>query len=317
MPILLQLLGTIKLVLLQMWRRWYVIAVCVILCVAFVVAKARLSAPQYVISMVVTAPESGSSGLSGALSALSASTGLGLSGSMGRASQFESYLALLQSANVSQELMHDPHIMKLLFGSAVNPVTGEWKDSFSRHRNNMIFAAFGIHRSPKPTVDDVHSVLNVMLVINVAPMNRNMATITCTSSNPYKCRELLLAADHAAQARLDAIAQENAQRMTVYLESILSKVNEVTLRQALTNVMASTEVQAVMSSVSEQQRAVVLDAPIVPSTPAYPKPMVLISLAILMGLVLGGSLTWFARDTAFDRFVAEMARRLRLSGQTQ
>lgn len=308
---LVQLLGTIKPVILQMGRRWYVIFACMLLSVAFVVVWAQVQPPQYVTTMTVTAPDAGNSGLSNAQSAIGASAGLiGLS-MIGRSSQFESYLVLLQSASVSGELMHNPHIMRLLFGSGVDPATGKWRDSTRRRLKGLVFEAFGVHRSPKPTLDDVNLVVNSMLVINFAPMTRSMATVSCTSSDPYTCRELMLAVDHAAQARLDGIALDNVQRMAKYLEDVLSKVHEVSLQQSLSNVMAVTQAQAVLNGISEQQRAVVLDEPTVPSRPAFPKPAFLIQLAMFVGLVLGGALVWLTRNTKFDRFVEIKARRIR------
>ena len=312
-----QLLHTARLVALQMLRRWYLIVAAVAISIILVAGWSQLSSPSYVTSMTVTAPQTSASGLSGAMGALSGTaSALGLSVGGGQASQFDSYIALLQSESVSEKLMDDPHIMAELFKKSIDPVTGQWKETSTRHLKDAIFAAFNVHRASKPTLDDVHLLVNEMLVINVAPLNRNMATVSCTSSDPVTCRDLLLAVDHAAQDQLDSLATASARRMTAYLENVLSNVKEVALQQALTTAMANSEVQEQLMGVG-QQRALVLDPPKIPAVPAYPKPATLISLAIFAGLIIGGAAAWFVRDITFHRALKGTAGFIRLRRSSQ
>src|SRR5262249_3186700 len=126
----------------------------------------------------------------------------------------------------------------------------------------------------RPTVDDVHNLLDQMLVVNVSPLNKTLATVKCTSSDPRLCRDVLLSVDSAAQSRLDNISVQSAQHISTYLNSVLTTTNEVSVREALISMMANAEVQAVISN-GVQPRAVVLDSPEIPSRPSFPKPSLL------------------------------------------
>jgi len=310
MPAFLQLLVTLHQVLLQMLRRWYVVAGCTLLCLLLVVLFARFRPHQYTTTMVVTSAESSSSGLSSAMNALNSGGGLlGLAVGGARSPQFANYLALLQSSDVSEKVMQDRHLMTKMFGDVIDPATGAWKVSFRRRLKTAIFNIFGVDRSPKPTLDDVQYVLNSMLVINPDPTNKSLATISCSSSDPQACREIMLAANKFAQQRLDDTALDSTRRMTHYLNSAVSNIDEVSVRQALTNVIANSRMQETLTSVG-QDHANLLDGPNVPTMPSFPKPVLLIELAVTLGFVLGGALVWFTQNTPFDRALARRAKYL-------
>ncbi len=299
MPILSQALDLFVKIASQIKRRWYVVAISEVVCVALVLLWGSVATPIYVTTMTVTAPPSSSSGLGGAIGALGgAASALGLSVGVGQGSQFDSYLALLQSDVVSEKLVENPRILNLMFGKAVDPTTGTWRDTFTRRVKSSLYGVFGLQRQPKPTADDVQFALSTMLVINADPLNRNMVTISCSSVDPPACRDILLAVDRAAQARLDEIALDSAHRMTAYLETVLSNGKSVALQQTLLTIMANSETQEALTAAG-QPRAVLLNPPTVPTAPSFPKPMFLIEVALFSGLIIGGAIVWFLRNQSF------------------
>ena len=318
MQLILDALKVVGLVVLQMQRRWYLVLACVLASLGLTIAAAQVMPPKYTTTMTVTAPPTSGSSLSNAASMLAGSSSLlGLNLGGGQASQFDSYLALLKSSSVASDLIRDPKVMQAMFGKALDPATGEWRRGPGRRATSFLMQAFGVQPSSRPTVDDVQYNLDTMLVVNVAPLNRSMATVSCIWRNPDTCHDVMVAADRAAQARLDAIALANAQHMTKYLEDVVSKANEITLRQSLTTVMATTEAQMVLSAAGGQSRAVVLDPPIVPFRPSFPKPAIMLALALFCGLSIGGALTWLIRETEFDRAVEATAVRFRLQSASR
>jgi hypothetical protein len=300
MPTFLASLQTIRLVLKEMLRRWYLVVVCVFISVAAVIGFSNLRGPQYTTVMVVTPAESNGNSLSSTLGG-----GAGLLGLVGggQSPQFDHFVILLQSESVSEALMKDPHIVKLMFGESIDPQTGLWRKSRSRNIKDGLYGLFGIHRPPGPTVDDMYSILNGMLVVDSDPLNRSKATVTCTASDTMTCRELMLAVAKVAQERMDKISIENARRTMSYLNNLLTTADEVSLKQALTNVMATTEVQEALSSIG-QQRAIVLDGPGTPSIPAYPKVIFLVEASILAGLLMGAASAWLVRNVPSKRLPA-------------
>lgn len=289
---------TLRLVATAALQRWYLVIGSIVVCLALVVVFCNLRSVQYTTSMVVTPADSGSNSMSSAMNALSGG-GASLLGLVGgsQTPQFDRYIILLQSDSVSRDIMKDPHMMELLFGKAIDPATGEWRLTTGRKIKNAVLRLFGVTSPTRPTADDVKLILNTKLVVDQDLLSKTKATVTCTATDTFTCRDIMIAISKAAQARLDKITFENARHMISYLNDLLTQANEVSLRQALTGVIATTQVQAALTSIG-RQNVIVLDGPGTPSIPAFPKVPMMIEMSILVGFMIGVALAWLLRDKA-------------------
>lgn len=232
--------------------------------------------------------------------------GLALGGA--RTSKFDSYLSLLQSDAISETFLKDQKLLSLLFGQSLDPKTRQWVPSFSRSIKTGLNSALSIPSPSKPTISDVQYILNVMLVINTDPLNKNMATIICSATNPVSCPVIMKAASDAAQLRLDRLSQENASVMKKRLGGLVNGVDDVTLREALTTAAANARIQEAVSSIG-QNTVTVLDGPTSPVLPSFPKPILLLKLAIVGGILLGILMCWILENFSIRRQVSHFSRR--------
>jgi hypothetical protein len=300
MLMLREFLRTLLQVLQQMVRRWHIVGASMAACVTLVILFAFSRSPQYQTAMVVAPAASNSSNMSSALGSVGGGLLGGLIGGVGQTSQFDHYVLLLQSQSISAELMKNQRIMSLLFNKATDTRTGTFKVSLKRRIKAGLYAIFGLALPGKPTMEDVRLQLNNVLVVDEDPLDKTKATVTCTMAYPDSCRELLLTLHKLAQDRLDKIALDNARHTIATGKDLLAGVSELSLHQALATLMDSAQIQMAMTDIG-QNRTVILDAPFAAQMPSFPKPILLISLALFAGLLLGGLIAWLLPATAAPR----------------
>jgi uncharacterized protein involved in exopolysaccharide biosynthesis len=248
--------------------------------------------PVYTVSMVVRQMQSQQQGgLASMLVGTGVSSLLGGQNSMA----MSSYIELLQSNTVATALMSDKKMMEALFGGAVDSKTGKWRSTKGRIVKNAVMSLFGLSPLDRPTVDDVQSMLNTALQVN-QDLKSNLTLISCTSSDPERCRNLILAVHRAAEARLNDIALQQAIAIRGYISRELPNISVVEVQSALIDLQASSEKQIVLSNANQPVAAEILDLPIVPLQPSSPRPAIMILIALAFGLTLGGWASWHFDD---------------------
>jgi hypothetical protein len=214
------------------------------------------------------------------------------------------YLALLQSKTVARVLVDQDHIEKLLYRGALTD-SGDWIETAASRRQRALYDLFGISLPKRPTIDDVDGTLKGLMLIKPSGV---VTQISCTSSRPELCREVLLLAHQAAEATLNKLVLAQAERASEYLRNSLRSVPEIEVRTALATVLADAQRQIAMSSVGQPVGATILEQPIDPMTPSFPQPIEILTIAFLFGLVTGGAITWFTWEFRFNVFLGRSRR---------
>jgi len=275
------------------WRGKLVVGGCVIASLVFVILWSNMAIrPAYTVSMTVRQVQTSQQG---GIASLLASTGVAslLGGQSNLA--ISSYTELLQSNTVATALMANKKMMEELFGAAVDSKTGKWRSTKGRFVKNALMSLFGLSPMGRPTVEDVQTILNTSLVVN-QDIKTNLISISCTSSNPERCRDLILAVHSAAEARLNDIALQQAIAIRGYISKELPNISAVEVQSALIDLQASSEKQIVLSNANQPVAAEIVDLPILPLQPSSPRPTIMIFIALIFGLMLGGWASWHFND---------------------
>jgi uncharacterized protein involved in exopolysaccharide biosynthesis len=273
----------------RMIVQWYFTAISVMACVVLVIAYAHRAGPQYTTIMKVIPAEMLHTG---GTEPTGAAKVLGLSLGSSSSPRMTLYLELLQSPAVAQALMNKYHLEKTLFGSSLDPKTGEWIDSYARRKQAFIYRLFGLQLPRRPTAQDVAGAINGMLLLDHD--SNGFSTISCTSSDPKICSKILPMVHEEAQSILKAMEFDQANAISKYLSQELPQVPQLEAREAMGQQLASAQREIALASMKGDSIAAVLEKPLVPNLPTFPNPSLMLSLAYVMGAVFGAAISWFA-----------------------
>jgi hypothetical protein len=275
---------------------WKIFLLTFFLCLVFVIAATLIIGKKYTSEMTVTAVSANQSmlgGLAGAAGLLSSGSISSLATSiLNPASALDNYQSLVQSNVVSEALMSKYHIQNRIFGDAVDPKTGTWKPTLSRDLKQLIYGVFGLQLSDAPTIDDVALKLNEMIVVTQSSQDQNTINISCTSRDSGFCYDLLREVHQEVEYRLNSLELEQAQRTAKYVTSQLPRTQIAEVREAMIEVLASAEKTIATTALSQPVAGIVLDPPIRPTRPSFPRPTLLLVIAGFLGLIISCLVTW-------------------------
>lgn len=298
----------------RMVVRWYITAATVLLAILAVIYYARHEGPQYVTIMKVVPAEmirdssapTASSSLGGAASLLGFSIGGGSGGG-----RIGLYLDLLQSPEVAQALIAHDHFDQKLYEGAIDPATGKWLPSFQRKRTALIYRLFGLRMSDHPSVQDLAGFLQGAILINHDAVNPSIIILKCRSGNPAFCPRFLLMVHRETQAILNSMTLNAAKTLAAYLTQTLPSVTSIEAREAMTAALANAIKDVAFASTNQPNVAAILEEPVEPTEPAFPNPPAMLTLAVLLGLVAGGVVTWYTWGLRFQTVWSETNARIR------
>jgi uncharacterized protein involved in exopolysaccharide biosynthesis len=200
------------------------------------------------------------------------------------------YFKLMESREVAQLLIDNEHFDRALFWGAVDPTTGAWKAQRTGF-GPALDRLFGIAHSPRPTAEDVQRAVSSMLTID-RDILADLATVSCTSPSRTLCAALLAAAHRQTEFRLRQITRLQALKRHDYAIATLAKTTDPGIRKALTAALERADAQIVASDLGEPMGASVIEPPLVPSEPVYPRPRLILLVSVLLGLALGMAIAW-------------------------
>lgn len=291
----------------RMILRWYITVMVVSVCMIGGIGYARHHGIQYITTMTVIPADllrPSSSGSGSAIGGAASLFGVSLGG--GTNPRMQLYLELLQSPVVAQALIDKYHYDRTLFKGAIDPATGKWKDSFARRKEAFYYRLFGLTLPDRPTVQDVAGAINGMLVLD--PASDGPGTkVDCVSSSPDRCRDLLVKVNQEAQAILNRMSFNRASSLSKYLAAELPNMRDLTVRDAMANMLASAQRDIALSSLNQSNIAAVLEPPMTSNLPDFPQPHLVFSLSFMLGIALGAILTWFSWGYRWGQ-VFELAR---------
>lgn len=284
----------------RMVLRWYITVFVVICCLVASIAVGRKEGPVYITTMKVI-PADAIRGDGGNTTANASFLGVSL-GNSNTGGKMGLYLALLQSPVVAQALIDHYHYDKQVFGSAVDPRTGKWKSSLYSRRNAFLYHLFGIEPPDRPSVSDLSGYINSMITLDQdKDLNTGATVINCRSNETKTCPKLLLMLDREAQSIINQMSLDQSRELSNYLIQEMARVPEVEARAALAAMLANTQREIALSSLNGHNIAAILEGPMTSASPIFPNPQTMLSLAFMMGLILGGVITWFTWGFRFSQ----------------
>lgn len=291
-------------------RRWYIVGGTMVLFVGLAIGLGRISLPVYSSSMIIVPQQQSPLGALGGrmsqLASLSSSlSSFGLGG-IGGSQTFQTYQEVLQSPSVAAAILANPEVLSGLYYGLTDPKTGKYINGAGRLTTAM-YALFGLQAPDGPDVDDVAERLNKILVVETAADNLNVATIHCISPDPDFCPKFLLFVDNATQTQLSAVSLADSTRMVKYINEQLPHIQQQEVRDALSDLLAASIKQIAISRLHQTQGAMIVSAPYASSRPSFPRPGLLIKLALALGFVAGVFAAWFFTQTEYD---VRVSRRL-------
>ncbi len=275
-------------------RHLWIVSACVTLCVTAALTFAIVRGPIYTSSMTVKGVDD--SDQVGALKRLASLGGIGgLNGN----GLLPSYVYLLQSNEVASLLLNRDHIESLLYGDRLN-ADGTWRRSVLGHLKDSVFAIFGVEAHDRPTVSDVQNSLVQILVVNQDTLS-GLVSVGCSSPRPQLCRDLLLSVHHEAEFSLSQARYNEALKARDFILHKLSTTTQLDLRQLLMEPLADAQNRVAMNGLNRPLAAMIIEQPVVPDEPSFPKPALIGLIGLLSGLAMG--LAFAARR---DNVLAEL-----------
>jgi uncharacterized protein involved in exopolysaccharide biosynthesis len=258
-----------------------------------------LRGPIYSTTMIVKAAEQqggqGGGALSSALKALPVS--LGAFGSLNKSGDLITYLNLFQSREVARLLVNRAHFERELFARSID-ADGRWKSSLVRQTKVALAYLFGLEAADRPTAEDVRERLLDRITVNMDELT-GLVSITCRSPNIQLCGDFLMAVHRQTEYRLAQMRRDQAQTMIDYVDRQLTAVTEKSSQEALYSARNDAENQRIMASSGVPLGAEIVQPPLLPLAPAFPRPAMMLLVGAALGLVLGILLALFKEYVGF------------------
>jgi uncharacterized protein involved in exopolysaccharide biosynthesis len=287
------LLLLVKKVASRMWRMKVVSLACLGTSLLLMIAIAFVNGPAYTSEMMVRPVGNAISPQMGMLAGLVSPNFR--NSSLGQTNQLPSYLNLLQSDDVAAILLKQPDVVRAVFGDSIDLQTGLYRGGFMRRLKADVNAFFGQSTSDRPTVFDMQSRLDRLLVVSQDQLTQ-IVTVTCTSSDRFQCPIIMKASHRAAEGILSGLIRQNAVAMRDYVEPELNRVTAQGVRDALIQMLAQAETQIATSYLGQPVAAEVFAGPTQPDSPTFPRPGLLLVLGIFMGLGAAAGITWYLTE---------------------
>jgi len=285
-----------------LWRLWWLLPVLLGVFVGLAVATIAGSRPLYVVEMAITPVSDSEEGLSGTmnrLSGLASLVGVSLpTGSTG--TPFDELLDLLTSQRLADVVAEDPQMMIRLFPRRWDAEAQRWRPptGMVAGLSRGLRDAFGLPQAGEPAGDDVRLFLRANLEITPSD-NGAVRYLELSGEDPATARELLLRLYGAADLSIRQAALQRTSQQIAFLDSRLRTLAVAEHRAALTELLSEQEKRLMLLQIDQPYAARVVDPPLVPRLPIWPRPLMTLGvsglIAFTLWLVIGFAAATFGR----------------------
>lgn len=203
------------------------------------------------------------------------------------------YLATLQSAGVSAELLKNPEITHRIFQSSWDEKKKRWRQppSLTRFITGPIKSMLGYPSSAwqPPNVAAMMSVTSQNITIVRQPMSP-IVTIAMKNRDPDFARKFLLAVHQAADDHMRQQTLERTAKYIAYLSEQLTHVTSADHRAALIETLSEQETTRMAASASISFAVDVFSPPTPSMQPTEPRPTVVLFISLVIGFLFGAAL---------------------------
>lgn len=276
--------------------RWRLVGVCALCGLLFSVLVGRLLSPQYSMTMIVATAQSPQA--NGALSSGISALGLGGAASMlglnigGGSEQFKSYLTLFQSDEIAGDFLKKTSNAQLLYQERVD-VNGQWRWTVFKQVKAILWGMFGLPISKRPSADEAATLINQKIALTTNSDSPTDAKLVCVEEKRGACPKLLLVLHSLVESRLRESILDRARQSLKYLRIAIANETNVETRTALGEMIAGAQKQVAIYSGTQPVGATIVQYPIEPFNPDFPKPFLMLLMGLTAGLGVGCLISWF------------------------
>jgi hypothetical protein len=271
----------------RLWRsRWLgllIIAVFVGSAVAYLHSANYLYTAKLLVS---PADQSGSKSGSD-LASLGSLVGVNISGQAGSA--FSMYADATISYPVAERLSRDRRIMRSVFRGQWNERLRGWREPTSAFGRllSSTKAMFGIRQRPwhAPDAKDLKLFMESEVSV-VEDKRKSAATLVFSDTDPLFAAYFLTQINATADSFLREKALARASSYVTYLERRLGQIQVAEYRQSMAQVLGNYEKTKMMASSDASYAAEPFGGAWVSPVPTRPRPLIILALSALAGLVV-------------------------------
>jgi uncharacterized protein involved in exopolysaccharide biosynthesis len=248
----------------------------------------HLATYKYTAELRVTAVYSSQQIPSG-LGGIASLAGINLPGDK-QVSPIALYGEAMRSRDVADAVVADKVLMQHLFAEEWDAARGVWREQPSLRRD-IVQAAKRVLGVPDvawsaPDSADVQRHLARNLAI-IESAKTNVTTVAVNDPKPEMAVRMLETLNQAADRHIRERALSRSTEYIVYLERKLLEVQVAEYRQSLVQTLSAQERIRMMASTGAPYAAEPLGRIVVSTKPTTPKPAVVLSAAVVFGLILG------------------------------
>ena len=267
-------------------RHWQFLAITAVVVTVLTAIFTTLGPAVYTVSIRVVPVKSDKSSN---IESLASAAGLGsLLGSSKAGSTFARYRTELTSISVADRIAKNQEMLRSLFPKLWDKRRGTFRSyrPLSVKLFEPIYALAGAHLEAKPGGTLLQGYIKKKLKIHQTTTDDSLV-LSMDSAHPQTTKQLLLAINNAANNELRQLAAKRAEAELRYLLQHISQVDNPDLRLSITQLLLQQEQTLVLSQPGLAFAADIIDPPSVSDFPAWPKPMIQLPVAFVVGLLLG------------------------------
>jgi hypothetical protein len=276
--------------------RWKLVGICTLAGLLFSILVGRALSPQYSMTMIVATAQSSQadSALSSGISAL----GLGGAASMlglkvgGGGEQFKSYLTLFQSDVIAGDFLKNPANARLLYQDRIT-ADGRWRLSAGKRVKAVLWGIFGLPISKRPSADEAALLINQKITVTTDSDTATDAKLRCVEDIRGVCLKLLLTLHSLVEERLREALLDRAHQSLKYMRIAITNETNMDTRAALGEMIGGAQKQIAIYSGTQPVGATIVQYPVEPFNPDFPKPLLMMLLGLVAGFGFGGLIAWF------------------------
>jgi len=207
-----------------------------------------------------------------------------------KVTNFQMYLNVLQGQSVAEALMKRPDLLRELL-SGWDKETKQWESS-----ENVFDRWFEYPVQREPVVDDVIDELSSKIKVK----QRNspdfipapIFEISLSLRDGKAAEEILRLAHETADEVVRNVELRQLAVWQEFLQRQIGEISTVDAKAALTRVYSQYYTRSIMANVKGSFSAKVINGPQVANYPTLPRPMSLVVMAIIFGLIAGFALNF-------------------------
>jgi uncharacterized protein involved in exopolysaccharide biosynthesis len=272
-------------------RKWWVIG-SVVAALVVAVVYLNLAKYTYTVEYQVTPTDSNTQSLLGNLGGLASLAGVNLPGK-NDASPFSLYLEALRTRGVAEEAARDPLILQGAFPKDWDDAAGRWRkpDSAVGAIADAVKSTLGlpVYAWRAPDAAALQKFIGDNVTIAEIP-KKSLASISIEHESPAFATRLLAAIHRAGDEQL---RRRSLTRSTAYIDYIARQLPLVSIaeqRAALSRVLSDQEKQRMIASAGVPFAADPFSPITVSPRPTWPKPILILAIALIGGLFVGVAL---------------------------